>query len=105
MYNNPISTTATLTQAVTQAAQQKVAVATIGNIDDCLMAPKTCEVPVLGDVLTQWVFQSPAQWKAFTLAKPCLKFYCIAGTHTAILQSKYTPNALSAIAGYIGVQK
>ncbi len=80
--------------------------ATAGNTDDCVWAPNRCGAPAIGDVNTQWVKAPDAHDLVFTVAKPCLApdLRCFIGTHGAVLSRRDGPDAVTAIADYIGRQ-
>ncbi|HZS89323.1 MAG TPA: hypothetical protein VFE42_17760 [Chloroflexota bacterium] len=100
------ATTGQLAAEVEQAHRLGVAVATAGNTDDCVWAPNRCGAPAIGDVNTQWVKAPDAHDLVFTVAKPCLApdLRCFIGTHGAVLSRRDGPDAVTAIADYIGRQ-
>jgi hypothetical protein len=100
------ATTGQLAGDVRQAHQLGVAVATAGNKDDCVWAPDRCGAPAIGDVNTQWVKAPDVHDLVFTVAKPCLApdVRCFIGTHGAVLSRSEGPDAVTAIADYIGRQ-
>jgi Tol biopolymer transport system component len=118
LYNGQVSTTLmnfhrneptrtnTLQQAVAHAKQQGVVVATVGNTRDCLWDPRNCQIPIAGDISTQWIYQSDALVGEFNVPQPCVyaSLDCLAGTHNVVLSNTYAPLELKEIAELIGRQ-
>jgi hypothetical protein len=105
IHNNEPTTSNVLKQKVMQAKEQGVTVATVGNTYDCVWSPNHCKIPLLGDMFTQWIFESVALTKVYSIPEPCLspQSKCFHGTHSAVLDRKST-ESLRQIADYVGRQ-
>ncbi len=113
LHSQEPATTNGLIQSIALAQTRGVSVVNVGNVYDCVWEWRFCSVQVTGDLLTQWVIGSAAQFQIVqSFPPPCLQIpqfgiqlavLCFQATHGAAING-LEPSATVRIADSIGQQ-